>query len=277
MSKLSEEMERRMRLRGLSPKTIKTYIAEVRQFTRYYGKSPDFLGDTEVQNYLSHLIEKRKLSRGKVICAHAGLRFFFEKTLERPWNTLKIPNMKKSKKLPVVLSKEKIYRIFSQVKNHKHLNILQLAYSSGLRISETLNLRIESIDSSRMVIHVHGGKGQKDRLTVLSQKALDDLRIYWKKEKPANYLFPGRYGENKPLSTRRLQDSFQKACRAAGVLEHATPHSLRHSFAVHLLESGCDILQIQQLLGHTTLATTIKYLRVRSFEAYQFKNPFDHD
>lgn len=274
MTILRKEMECRLKLKGFSKRTIATYLQEVRLLSEFYQKSPDQIDTAQMQQYFLHLITERKFSRSKIITAHAGIKFFVEKTLERPWNNLALPAMSRDKKLPIVLSKEKILRIFSCVSNVKYRNICQVIYSSGARLSEALHLRIEDIDSSRMMVRIKAGKGRKDRYTLLGNRALADLREYWKKEKPKFWLFPGK-SQKKPITCRHVQYAFQDARKKAGVLEHATLHSLRHSFAVHLLESGCDIVQIQRLLGHSSIMTTIRYLHMRSLDPKSLKNPFD--
>jgi len=274
MTALRKEMETRLRLRGLSERTIGTYLREVRFIAEFFHKSPDQLSTAEMQTYFMYLITERKLSRSKIITAHAGLRFFVERTLERPWQALALPTMLKEKKLPISLSKEKILKIFACVENVKYRNIVQVIYSSGARLSEALNLRIQDIDSAKMMIRIKAGKGKKDRYTILGKKALVELREYWTQQKPKFYLFPGRT-QQKPITPRHVQYAFQAARKKAGIREHATMHTLRHSFAVHLLESGCDIVQIQRLLGHSSIMTTIHYLRMRSIDPATIKNPFD--
>ena len=201
-------------------------------------------------------------------------RFFYVEILHRQWHVDKIPRPKAEKKLPVVLSCDEVKRIFAEVSDFKHRMILMTIYSGGLRVSETANLKVSDIDSSRMQIRVDQGKGKKDRYTLLSERLLKDLRRYYMIYRPGEWLFPGRV-DDKPISVSTIQNAFKQAKQRAGIRKPATVHTLRHSFATHLLESGTDILTIQRLLGHSSLKTTKIYIHIQSKYLEKVVNPLD--
>jgi site-specific recombinase XerD len=250
-----------MRIRNFSPHTIDCYIRSVAQFALHFGKSPDVLGIEHVREYQLFLIEEKKVSWGTFNVAVCALNFFYKTTLRREWNQNQIPFPKKEKKLPIVLSVEEIAAFFAVIENLKHWTIFTLMYATGLRISETLNLLPSDIDSKRMVVRVRQGKGKKDRYVPLSPSLLASLREYWKAYRPEIWLFPGKI-PGQPLnrsSVERLCTPFRKK---AGIKKPVSPHTMRHSFATHLLEAGTDLRTIQLLLGHRTLNSTAVYLHV---------------
>lgn len=274
MGKLQDRMQRDMELKNLSPRTIQTYLFCMREFVKHHGRTPEELGDEEIKQYLHYLIKEKKASQSKVNQAYSALKFFYEKSLGRTWNNTTIPRCKNSKKLPVILSLEEVKRILSNIENLKHRTLLTTIYSGGLRISEGVNLRIGDIDGSRMMIRVRQGKGAKDRYTLLGERTLQMLREYFKTYRPMHWLFPSEKGDW-PLHVTSVQKAFKQALWKSGIKKEASVHTLRHSFATHLLESGTDLYYIQRLMGHTTPKTTAIYLHVRQRDMGKIKSPVD--
>ena len=274
MSELREIMKMDMELRGYSPMTIKSYINHVSNFAKFYNKSPELLTEKEICDYLHYCIIKKKLSEGTVNYINSGLKFFYTKTLNRYWNSDKIARMKEPKKLPSVLSPEEVKSIFDVTDNLKHRAILMTVYSAGLRVSEVCNLKITDIDSKNMQILIREGKGKKDRYSLLSKANLEILREYWKRYHPTEYLFSGK-GRTDSISPRSVQKMLEKSIKKAKITKHATVHTLRHSFATHLLDAGTDICYIQRLLGHTRITTTTIYLHLRRMDLLNIKSPLD--
>ncbi len=274
MGKLRDQMQRDLQLRGLSPKTQKAYLNQVRDFARYFKKSPDQLGEDEAKEYLHYLLKEKNVSDSTYRHCYSALKFFYQTTLKRNCVFEKIPHLKKGKKLPVVLDKTEVDTIFSVTKNLKHRAILMLIYSSGLRVSEAAHLQITDIDSKRMLLQVRQAKGGKDRYSILSNVALNVLRQYWRIYRPKEWLFHGE-SSDKPISERSIQKIFEKAKNLAGITKPATVHTLRHSFATHLLEAGTDLHHIQLLLGHTSPKTTTIYLHVSRKDLTRIVSPLD--
>jgi site-specific recombinase XerD len=246
----------------------------MRSFALHFHRAPDELGEQEIRGYLHYLIQEKKASQSGVSQAYSALKFFYETTLKRDWNGFRIPRMQKGKKLPVVLSQQEIQAIFSATRNLKHRVVLMTIYSAGLRISEVVHLKVSDIDSQRMTIRVQQGKGQKDRYTLLSQRTLEVLRAYWKEYRPSGWLFPGK-PETEPLSVSSVQRVFEKVLLRAGIKKPASVHTLRHSFATHLLEAGTDLFHIQRLLGHTSPKTTAIYLHLSRKNLGGVRSPLD--
>ena len=268
---LIEKMTDDMQLRGFSPKTIYAYTAHARRFEEHFGKHPARMGEKQVRQYLLHVISQG-ISSSYANGCYSALRFLYETSLGKDWNMKNIPRSKKQCKLPVVLSLQEVLSIFHAVSNLKHKAILTTTYDAGLRVSETANLLVSDIDSSRMSIFIRQGKGQRDRYSLLSQANLVLLREYWRQYKPSSFLFPGS-SPDKPISTRTIQQVFYDARKNANIDKPASVHSLRHSFATHLLEAGTDLFRIQQLLGHFNLETTSKYLHMVQGKVLQVKSP----
>ena len=273
MYQLIEKMTDDMQLRGYSPKTISAYTSHVKRFEEHFGTHPACLGETQIRQYLLHVISQG-ISSSYANGCYSALRFLYETSLGMDWNMKNIPRSKKQSKLPVVLSLQEVLSIFDAVSNLKHKAILMTTYDAGLRVSETANLLISDIDSSRMSIFVRQGKGQRDRYSLLSQPNLLLLREYWRQYKPSSYLFPG-ISSDTPISTRTIQQVFYDARKKACINKPASVHSLRHSFATHLLEAGTDLFRIQQLLGHFNLGTTSKYLHMVQTKVLQVRSPLD--
>ncbi|MBZ9685885.1 site-specific integrase [Clostridium estertheticum] len=274
MSELREKMKMDMELKGYSPRTIKNYIGHVSNFAKYYNKSPELLREKEIREYLHYCITERKLREGTVNYINASLKFFYTKTLNRYWNMDKIFRIKEPRRLPAVLSPEEVKSIFDVTENLKHKAILMTVYSAGLRVSEVCNLKITDIDSKNMQILIREGKGKKDRYSLLSKANLKILREYWKRYHPTEFLFSGR-GRTDAITTRSVQRILEKSLKKTAITKNATVHTLRHSFATHLLDAGTDICYIQRLLGHTRITTTTIYLHLRRMDLLNIKSPLD--
>lgn len=274
MGRLQDQMRMDLELKNLSPRTRSCYLTWMRSFALHFHRSPDELGEPEIRDYLYYLIQEKKASQAGVSQAYSALKFFYETTLKQDWNGFRIPRVQKGKRLPVVLSQQEIRAIFSVIRNLKHRAVLMTIYSAGLRISEALHLKVADIDSQRMTIRVQQGKGQKDRYTLLAQRTLEVLRDYWKEYRPQGWLFPGK-PESEPLSVSAVQKVFERILLQAGVKKHASVHTLRHSFATHLLEEGTDLYHIQRLLGHATPKTTAVYLHLSRKDLGGVTSPID--
>jgi site-specific recombinase XerD len=262
MTPLRQRMIEDMQVRNLAWHTQRAYIQQISLFARHFGKSPEILGPADIRAYQLHLSQEKRLSASSILVAVAAIRFLYKVTLGRGWSVDEIiPTCRKPQKLPVVLSQDEVARFLDAVDSRKHRAILTICYAAGLRVSEAVRLTPAAIDSERMVICVEEGKGRKDRYVMLSPRLLDVLRTYWHAVHPKNFLFPGDIPDQ-PISTFAVQDACKKARRRAGIAKPVTPHSLRHAFAVHLLESGTDLRTIQLLLGHRNLSTTARYLRL---------------
>lgn len=260
-------------LRGYSPKTQKAYLRYIKNFCEYFGKLPEEMGEREIREYL-HFLITRKRSRSTINGAYSALKFCYENTLHDTWNLNQIPRIKKEKNLPVILDFKEIKNLFEVTTNLKHRTILVTTYAAGLRVSEIANLKIGAIDSKRMQIRIEHGKGKKDRYALLSEKNLELLRLYYRAYRPKTWMFFG-YNPEKPISVRTIEKIFDIAIRKAGIKKNVSIHSLRHSFATHLLERGTDIRYIQQLLGHASLSSTSIYLHLRNQDALKVTSPLD--
>lgn len=274
MGKLRDQMEMDMKLRRFSPRTISCYLACMKNVAVYFYKSPAELGDEEIRTYLYHLIEERKASQAVISQSYSALKFFFEKTLQKHWNVSRIPRSKQRKKLPGVLSKQEVELIFTATGNLKHRAILMTVYSAGLRVGEVTRLKVSDIDSERMMIRVNEGKGLKDRYTLLGERNLEILRLYYKAYRPSEWLFPGKI-PSEPLSISSVQRVFKASVQKAGIKKKASVHTLRHCFATHLLESGTDLYYIRRLLGHKSVHTTSVYLHITGRDLSKIRSPLD--
>lgn len=276
LQKINKEVDcikNEMRIRGFSNKTIKAYSLHFKRYAIYNNKYSIFDKD-EVKRYLFYLRDIKRCSFSYLAQTVSSLKFYYCKMLRVKDERFDITYPKKERKLPNVLSKIEVKMLFSQVINIKHLAILTLIYSAGLRVSEAASLKINDINSQRKVIRIRQSKGRKDRITLLSDFALNILREYYKEYKPKNWLFPGHKG-GYHISPRSIQKVFKNACKKAGLKNNATPHWLRHSFATHLLESGVDLRYIQELLGHYSSKTTEIYTHVSTKNLENIKNPLD--
>jgi len=273
MSPLRRRMIEDMTVRNLSPATQRSYVYAVAKFSRYFQRSPDRLGLEDVRAFQVHLVSTGISwpALNQTVCA---LRFFYGVTLGRDAVLERIAYAREPRKLPVVLNADELVRFLEAVPSLKTRTALTTAYAAGLRASEAVGLKVGDIDSGRMVIRVEHGKGGKDRYVMLSAQLLGILRTYWRLARPRHWLFPGR-DEAKPIDVQVLHCACRSACAAAGLAKHVTVHTLRHSFATHLLESGTDIRIIQVLLGHSSLSTTARYTRVSNALLRQTESPLD--
>jgi integrase/recombinase XerD len=275
MTTLRQRMTEDMQVRNLSPHTQASYLQQVSLFARYFRTSPELLTPEHIRTYQIHLTKEKKLAPSSIHTAVAALRFLYRVTLKREWTFEEdVPFPKKQQKLPVVLSQEEVVHFLNCVDRGKHRVILTTCYAAGLRISEAVRLKATAIDSARMVIRVEQGKGRKDRYVMLSPKLLEILRSYWRAVRPKEWLFPS-VRDNRPITKDAVEAACQKAHRLARLPKRVTPHSLRHAFAVHLLESGTDVRTIQLLLGHRSSATTSKYLHITTSKVCATSSPLD--
>ena len=274
MTPLRQRMIEDMQVRNLSPNTQDSYVQQVSLFARYFHCSPERLGPEQIRSYQVYLTNEKKLSPGSILIAVCALRFLYNVTLHKEWSFQEvIPAPKKPQKLPVVLSPEEVRHFLTCVVSPKHRAILTTCYAAGLRVSEAVSLLPADIDSQRMVIRVEQGKGQKDRYVMLSSRLLEILREWWRLERPKRWLFPGLAGQH--ISTAAVELACHEALQLSKIAKPVTPHSMRHCFAVHLLEAGTDLRRIQVLLGHRSLATTAHYLRIAASKVYSTTSPFD--
>jgi integrase/recombinase XerD len=275
MTFLRQRMTEDMQVRNLAPNTQTSYVQQVSQFARHFDKSPELLGPEDIRAYQIYLTNERKLATGSVLIAVAALRFLYKVSLKKDWTFEDvIPAPKKPEKLPVILSPEEVLQFLGCVGSPKHRAILTSCYAAGLRISESVHLRATDIDSQRMVIRVDQGKGRKDRYVMLSPKFLETLRSYWRAVRPKDWLFEGDI-PGQPITTSSVELACRKARQLSRLRKPITPHSLRHAFAVHLLEAGTDVRTIQLLLGHRSLATTARYLRLATSKVCSASSPLD--
>jgi integrase/recombinase XerD len=275
MTPLRLRMIEDMRIRNLAPLTQRAYLEQVSRFARHFRQSPEELGPAEVRGWLLHLIEERRLAASSIIVATTALRFLYTVTLKRDWDVrIDIPASRQPEKLPNVLSPEEVGVFLGAVKSLKHRTILTVCYAAGLRVTEAIRLKPGAVDSQRMVIRVEAGKGRKDRYVMLSPRLLDLLRDYWRATRPEEWLFPGRYRRG-PIDRATVELACREAHERSGLGKPVTPHSLRHAFAVHLLESGADLRTIQLLLGHRGLSTTSRYLRIATSKVCATPSPLD--
>lgn len=271
---LRQRMIDDMRIRNLADNTQSAYLQQIIAYAEHFHRSPDELGLEAIRAYQLYLTQTRRLSPSSVSVATGALRFLYKVTLKRDWAIDEIPMPKRPFKLPVILSRKEVMHFLDSIDSVKHRAILMTAYAAGLRVSEAIHLKVTDIDSQRMMLRVDQGKGRKDPYNMLSPRLLEVLRDYWKTLRPTLWLFPGDL-IGQPITRCAVELACQKAHRASGIAKPITPHSLRHAFATHLLESGTDIRTIQLLLGHRSLATTSRYLKVATTTVCATTSPFD--
>ena len=279
MTRLRKMMLEELERLNFSQSTTRAYIRTVEDFAQYFHRPPDQLGPEHVRTYQAHLFTKRKLAANTVIQRLAALRFFFVKTLRKPWSIADTPYPKKTFHLPLILSQEEVAQLISAAETPFYRMLLMTAYATGLRRAELAHLKIADIDSQRMVIHVKGGKGRKDRDVMLSPKLLEELRAYWRgmRRRPKEWLFPGNrwHTATRPITTKVVWSACQQAAERAGITKPVHPHTLRHCFATHLLEAGADLRTIQVLLGHRDLEETTIYLHLSQKHLGETASPLD--
>lgn len=274
MSPLRQRMIDALRIRNRSDKTIKLYVAAVAAFAKHFGKSPEGLGVDDIRTYQLHLV-KRGVSWSTFNIVVCAIRCLHRDVLDSGVDVRHMPFAKKPRKLPVVLSQDEVLRVFSVVEHATYRVALMTAYACGLRVSEVISLRVDDVDGKRMLVHVRQAKGQRDRLVPLAVGLRDVLREYWRVFRPATWLFPSREAPAEHISARSVQRAVVRAVKDAGITKHATMHTLRHSFATHLLEAGTDIRVLQSLLGHFRINTTQIYNHVSRRDVTATKSPLD--
>ena len=278
MTRLRKMMLEELQRRNYSEITTRKYLQYVTAFARHFGKSPDQLGANELRSYQAYLLQERKVTPGTAVNCVAALRFFFVKTLKRHQFREFLPYPKDHRRLPTVLSPEEVSRLINAAGTLFRRTLLMTLYGTGMRRSELAHLKVGDIDSQRMIIRVVAGKGGKDRDLPLSPTLLETLREYWRWRKPKLYMFPTRTRGlpiEEPISDKTVWIACSEAARRAGINKRVTPHTLRHSWATHLLEAGTDLRTIQVLLGHGDLETTAQYLHLSRRHLQAVSNPLD--
>ncbi len=278
MTPLRQKLIDEIQLRGFSPHTQDSYVRWVTGLARFHHRSPDQIVDGEIKAYLLHLLRIRKLAVSSLIVAVSALRFFFGQVLHRPTQAIEqaLPRMKKPIVRPKVYSVQELERLLGRPElNRQHRALFMTTYAAGLRVSEVCRLRIGDLLSERHQIHVVQGKGKKDRYTLLSPRLLEELRGYWRLYRPKDWLFPSKVYPDRHITEEAVQRAFTEAVARAGLPDRGGIHSLRHSFATHLLEAGVDPLTLQRLLGHSSLRTTTTYLHVRQERLDQISSALD--
>ena len=278
MTRLRKMMLEELQRRNYSAITTRNYLRVVADFAKYFGKSPDKLGPNELRTYQAYLLQDRKLTPGTVVNWVAALRFFFVKTLKRHQFRDFLPYPQDRRRLPTVLSREEVSRLINAAGTLFRRTLLMTLYGTGMRRAELAHLKVSDIDSQRMIVRVVAGKGGKDRDLPLSPALLEILREYWRWRKPRLYLFPTRTCRRRldqPISDKTVWIACNEAARQAGIRKRVTPHTLRHSWATHLLEAGTDLRTIQVLLGHGDLETTAQYLHLSRRHLHAVTNPLD--
>lgn len=276
------KFEQDMELRGFSHHTIKSYLTRICRFLSYLEKEVDKLNENDVRIFLSYLDKEAKLSPGAINGYNSGIRFFYEVTLEKDISYKRLPRKKDPIKVPIAFTTEEVIAFFSVIDNSKYRAVFSLAYGCGLRLNEIINLKISDIDSKQMRVFINQGKGQKDRFVPLGKRTLVDLRQYYSDFKPTheeNYLFLNDNSRNKVatgrISERSIQDAFKKYHKKSNIKTQGTTHTFRNSYATHLLEEGVNVFFIQRLLGHATLWTTMRYLKIAMTDLMRTESPLD--
>jgi integrase/recombinase XerD len=279
MTRLRKMMLEELERRNYSEATTRCYIRTVEDFSRRFKRSPDCLGPEHIREYQAELFKKHKLSPGTVTQRLAALRFFYIKTLKKTWSIAETPYPKRAFHLPSILSREEVAQLIDAALTPYHRTLLMTLYATGVRRAELTHLKISDIDSKRMVIHVQGGKGRKDRDVMLSPKLLEVLREHWRglRHKPNAWLFPGNrwHTGDTPITTKVVWDACKEAAQRVGLQKNVHPHTLRHCFATHLLEAGADLRTIQMLLGHRDLEETTIYLHLSERHLSATASPLD--
>jgi len=274
MGELYDKVKTECLLRGYSPNTYNGHLCRCRRFTKHFMRSPVEMGREEIESFLFHLATVEKASPAKQKGYIVALRFLYREILKRPDVVENLKSPKLPTRLPVVLAREEVRAILDTTKSIKHKAIVATSYGAGLRIAEVAGLQKTDIDSKRMRILIHG-KGKKDRSSILSPRLLELLRDYYQKSRPkGEWLFPGQ-NPKRHIGTSAISAAFRQAVKKAAIQKKATFHSLRHSFATHLIEDGTDIRVVQQLLGHTSIRTTVRYTHVSNAYLQTIESPFD--
>lgn len=273
MTPLRQRFIQDLQLRNLSPRTVACYVAHVAAFAGHFGRSPEVLDLQHVRAYQLYLLQEKRASWSLFNQAVCALRFLYKVTLPKDWPVEHLPYGKRPRTIPCVLSRTEVRQLLACVSRPMYRVLLTTLYAAGLRLSEGLHLRVTDIDSPRMQLQIRSGKGQKDRLVPLSPTLLHELRSWWRLRRPQTWLFPGR--GDRPLHPSSVQRACREAAERAGLTKHATPHTLRHSYATHLLEAGLDVRTLQKLLGHNQLGTTAHYTHVTDERLHAVISPLD--
>lgn len=276
MSLLRQQFIRELVIRGMSDRTQEAYLYWVYQLAKYYHQAPDQLSDEQIKVFLQYLVQQRKLASSSLNQAASALRAFYELVLRRAVDqvALAVPRYRAATRRPQVFSIQEMERLLTVGASHpKHRAFLMTVYGAGLRLNEACHLQVQHLDSARQQIRVQQGKGRKDRCTLFSPALQEQLRIYWKVFRPTHWLFPASQHPQEPMPDATGQKIFWNAVDRAGLPRKGGIHSLRHSFATHLLEAGVEITVVQRLLGHSSLSTTSTYLHVRQERLAQIKSP----
>src|SRR3989442_2755624 len=274
MSELRTRMIRDMALRGFSPRTHESYIAAVVRLAKHYHRSPDQITNEEVQTYLAHLIQERKLSWSTCSQAAHAFRFLYHVTLGHPRTDFHVPAPKQPQKLPEILSREEVWRLLAAPPHPRHRLLLTTVYAAGLRVSEAIALKVSDIDADRMTMRIEQGKGAKDRYVPLAARLRRELRAYWQTAPPRVWLFANRQG-TRPIDITVAQKIYTLAKLRAGIQKQGGIHALRHAFATHLLEAGVDLHTVQRLLGHRQISTTMRYFHLSQGRLVGTRSPLD--
>lgn len=274
MTPLRQRFIEDMLLRGLAPTTQRSYIHYVADFAKYYNLSPDKLDLEAVRQYQLYLLNEKRMSPQSVNAFVAAVQFFYQVTVEMPWGKESFSRVRVGNSLPVVLSPEEVAQFFEHVPSVKYRAVLMLCYGAGLRIGEAIAVKVSDIDSKRMVIRIAEGKGRKDRYVMLSPRLREVLRSYYRAARPEDWLFPS-WRPDRHLSASSISQACRDASKQCGLTKRITAHTLRHSFATHLLESGTDTRVIQVLLGHTRIDTTARYTMVSTHVIAATPSPLD--
>ena len=275
MTELRKRMLQEMQLRNYSKRTIETYLVSISQLAKYYKRSPDQVSRQEIKDYLLYLINDKQLSKSTINQVISAIKVLQVDVLGQKWETIQVQRPRLPKDLPLVLSKKEIDKIMAVTVNLKHRAAIMTAYSGGLRLGEVCMLKPSDIDVERKQIRIAFGKGQKSRYAILSQKLLPTLREYWLRYRPQTYLFEGQK-KGYPISHEALRKAFDKSCQKAGIKKEVCFHTLRHSFATHLLEQGVNLRIIQHLLGHRSIKTTTIYTHLVNFDIKKITSPLDN-
>ena len=274
MTELQVNFHKDLVMRGFTESTIKNYLLVAGEFEKFVSLPPTLFEEKHAVDFLYDCIINRKLKEDTVNYKNSIIKLLFVITLDKEWNNLRVPRMKRRKTLPIVLSKSEVKEFLNCIDDIRYRTIFSIIYSGGLRLSEVRNLKVSDIDSKAMKIIVRDGKGKKDRHTLLALNTLMLLREYWKIYKPKDYLFLGKDGV-KPLGVRAIQLAFTKYLAKTAIQKKAHVHTLRHAFATHLLDAGTDIIYIQRLMGHSSITSTTIYLHLRDYKVLKIKSPAD--
>jgi integrase/recombinase XerD len=279
MTQLRKMMLEELERRNYAQPTIECYLRAVAEFSLHFHRPPNQLGPQHIRQYQAYLFGQRKLAPSTVTQHLAALRFFYIKTLRKPWSIAETPYPKRVQHLPIILSSEEVAQLIDSALTPFHRIVLMTLYATGVRRAELARLKITDIDSRRMILHIQGGKGRKDRDVMLSPTLLKALREYWRglRRKPTDWLFPGGrcHTANHPITTKVVWNACRKAAQRAGIHKKIHPHTLRHCFATHLLEAGADLRTIQILLGHRDLEETTIYLHLSQRHLNATASPLD--